>query len=259
MGSMHTGLEEAAHFAELAAFYAERARGGVGLIVTGGIAPNRAGWLMPLASQADDVAPRPGSTGRSPTPCTRRAAGSRCRSCTRAATPTTRCARRAVALKAPISPFRPRALTGRGVEQQIEAFVRCAELAREAGYDGVEIMGSEGYLINEFLRRAHQPARPTTGAARTRTACASPVEIVRRTREAVGDDFIIIYRLSMLDLVPGGSAGTRSSRSRKAVEAAGATIINTGIGWHEARIPTIATSVPRARVRLGDREAQART
>jgi 2,4-dienoyl-CoA reductase (NADPH2) len=148
-------------------------------------------------------------------------------------------------LKSPISPFTPRALSGRGVERQIRGFVRCAKLAREAGYDGVEVMGSEGYFINQFIA-AHTNRRTDEWGGSYENRMRLPVEIVQRTREAVGRDFIIVYRLSMLDLVPDGSTWDEVVRLAKAIERAGATIINTGIGWHEARIPTIATSVPRA-------------
>ncbi len=178
--------------------------------------------------------------------CTRRAAGSRCRSCTSGATPTTPTWWRRARSRPRSAPSPPHALDrrrGRGRPSRTSCGPR--SWPRQAGYDGVEIMGSEGYLINEFIVGGHQPARRTGGAARTRTACASPLEIVRRARERVGPDFILIYRLSMLDLVPGGSTLEEVVTLAKEIEAAGATIINTGIGWHEARIPTIATSVPR--------------
>jgi 2,4-dienoyl-CoA reductase (NADPH2) len=245
MGSMHTGLEDRRkEFPKLAAYFAERARGGVGLIVTGGFAPNIEGWLSPfgsmLASSSAARAHRPltqavhaeggkialqilhaGRYGYSPL----------------AVGPSP--------LKSPISRFTPRELSAAGVERQIRAFVRCAALAREAGYDGVEIMGSEGYFINEFL--AAQTNRRTDGWGGTyEKRMRLPVEIVSRTREKVGRDFILVFRLSMLDLVPGGSTWDEVVMLAKAIEKAGATIINTGIGWHEARVPTIATSVPRA-------------
>ncbi|MBP2228793.1 2,4-dienoyl-CoA reductase (NADPH2) [Azospirillum agricola] len=244
MGSMHTGLEDRRRdFPKLAAYFAERARGGVGLMVTGGFAPNVEGWLSPfgstLASRSAAAAHRvitgavhaeggkialqilhAGRYGYSPLSV----APSR--------------------IKSPITPFTPRALTGRGVERQIRAFVRCAVLAREAGYDGVEVMGSEGYLINQFLV-AHTNRRTDRWGGSYENRMRFPVEIVTRMREAVGPDFIIIFRLSMLDLIPDGSDWAEVVQLAKAIEAAGATIINTGIGWHEARVPTIATSVPR--------------
>lgn len=245
MGSMHTGLEDkAAHFPELAEYYAERARGGVGLIVTGGFAPNRTGWLLPLASKLTTSAEA--REHRQLTAPVHEAGG-------KIALQVLHAGRYAYhplsvsasSIKAPINPFRPRALTGYGVRQQIRAFADCAALAREAGYDGVEIMGSEGYLINQFLaERTNKRTDAWGGTPEKRRRFA--VEIVRQTREKVGDDFIIIYRLSLLDLVPGGQRWEDVVALGKAVEAAGATIINTGIGWHEARVPTIVTSVPRA-------------
>jgi 2,4-dienoyl-CoA reductase (NADPH2) len=245
MGSMHTGLEDkAAHFPELAEYYAERARGGVGLIVTGGFAPNRTGWLLPMASKLTTSAEA--RQHRQLTAPVHEAGG-------KIALQVLHAGRYAYhplsvsasSIKAPINPFRPRALTGYGVRQQIRAFADCAALAREAGYDGVEIMGSEGYLINQFLaERTNKRGDAWGGTPEKRRRFA--VEIVKRTREKVGDDFIIIYRLSMLDLVPGGQRWEDVVALAKEVEAAGATIINTGIGWHEARVPTIVTSVPRA-------------
>ncbi|MEU8630604.1 NADPH-dependent 2,4-dienoyl-CoA reductase [Amycolatopsis sp. NPDC048633] len=245
MGSMHTGLEDkAAHFPELAEYYAERARGGVGLIVTGGFAPNRTGWLLPLASKLTTATEA--RQHRQLTTPVHEAGG-------KIALQVLHAGRYAYhplsvsasSIKAPINPFRPRALTGYGVRQQIRAFADCAALAREAGYDGVEIMGSEGYLINQFLaERTNKRTDAWGGSPEKRRRFA--VEIVRQTREKAGDDFIIIYRLSMLDLVPGGQRWEDVVALAKDVEAAGATIINTGIGWHEARVPTIVTSVPRA-------------
>ena len=245
MGSMHTGLEDGRkHFAAMAAFYAERARGGVGLIVTGGFAPNIEGWAKPFAGTlATHAAARrhreitgavhaeggkialqilhTGRYGYSPL-CV---APSR--------------------IQSPISPFTPRELSERGIERQIRAFVRCAALAREAGYDGVEVMGSEGYLINQFLA-AHTNRRSDRWGGSYDNRMRLAVEIVRRVREAVGADFILIYRISLIDLIPDGSSWPEVVQLAKAVTAAGATILNTGIGWHEARVPTIATSVPRA-------------
>ncbi len=245
MGSMHTGLEDkAAHFPELAEYYAERARGGVGLIVTGGFAPNRTGWLLPLASKLTTAAEA--REHRQLTTPVHEAGGKIALQILHAG----RYAYHPLSVsassrKAPINPFRPRALTGYGVRQQIRAFADCAALAREAGYDGVEIMGSEGYLINQFLaERTNKRTDAWGGTAEKRRRFA--VEIVRRTREKVGPDFVIIYRLSVLDLVEGGQRWEDVVALAKDVEAAGATIINTGIGWHEARVPTIVTSVPRA-------------
>lgn len=244
MGSMHVGLEEAEHgFERMAAFYAERARGGVGLIVTGGIAPNEAGRPWDGGAKlttAEEVAEHRLITGAV------HAEGGRI------AMQILHFGRYAYhpalvapsALQAPISPFVPNELTDAEVEQTVEDYARCAELAKEAGYDGVEVMGSEGYLINEFIASAtnHRTDR-WGGSYENRTRF--PLEIVRRIRERVGEDFIVVYRLSMLDLVPGGSTLDEVVALAKEIEAAGATIINTGIGWHEARIPTIATSVPR--------------
>ncbi|WP_206783947.1 FAD-dependent oxidoreductase [Amycolatopsis sp. MtRt-6] len=245
MGSMHTGLEDkAAHFPALAEYYAERARGGAGLIVTGGFAPNRTGWLLPLASKLTTSAEA--KAHRQLTAPVHDAGG-------KIALQVLHAGRYAYhplsvsasGIKAPINPFRPRALTGYGVRKQIDAFANCAALAREAGYDGVEIMGSEGYLINQFLaERTNKRTDAWGGTPEKRRRFA--VEIVKRTREKAGDDFIVIYRLSMLDLVQGGQRWDDVVALAQEVEAAGATIINTGIGWHEARVPTIVTSVPRA-------------
>src|SRR5579875_2006006 len=245
MGSMHTGLEDHARdFGRLAEYFAERARGGVGLMVTGGFAPNIEGWLKPFASRLSSrwqVAPHRRITG-----AVHAAGGRICLQILHAG-------RYGVhplivapsAIKSPITPFTPRALSERGIERTIRAFVRCARLAQDAGYDGVEIMGSEGYLINQFLaERSNQRKDRWGGSAENRMRF--PVEIVRRTRETVGRDFIIVYRLSMLDLVDRAQAWDEIVALAKQVEAAGATLINTGIGWHEARIPTIVTSVPRA-------------
>ena len=245
MGSMHTGLEDdPKHFHRLTAYFAERARGGVGLIVTGGFAPNIEGWAAPFSGRLTTSA-----AARKHRPITEavHAEGGRI---ALQILHTGRYGYHPLAvapsrLKSPISPFTPRALSGRGVERQIRGFVRCAKLAREAGYDGVEVMGSEGYFINQFLA-AHTNRRTDEWGGSYENRMRLPVEIVQRTREAVGRDFIIVYRLSMLDLVPGGSTWDEVVQLAKAIEHAGATIINTGIGWHEARIPTIATSVPRA-------------
>jgi 2,4-dienoyl-CoA reductase (NADPH2) len=245
MGSMHTGLEDRADdFAKLAAYFAERARGGVGLIVTGGIAPNAAGWTKPFAGTLSGG--RHVARHRLVTRAVHEAGGRICMQILH----TGRYAYHPLAvapsrLKAPITPFTPRELSGRGVERQIAAFVRCAALARDAGYDGVEIMGSEGYFINQFLA-ARTNRRTDRWGGSYGNRMRLPLEIVARTRAAVGPDFILIYRLSMLDLVEGGSTWEEVVTLAQAVEAAGATLINTGIGWHEARIPTIATMVPRA-------------
>ncbi|MEW2500320.1 NADPH-dependent 2,4-dienoyl-CoA reductase [Amycolatopsis sp. NPDC047767] len=245
MGSMHTGLEDrAAHFPQLAEYYAERARGGVGLIVTGGFAPNRTGWLLPFASKLSTTAEA--GEHRQLTAPVHEAGGKIALQILHAGRYSYNpLSVSASSLKAPINPFRPRALTGYGIRRTIRAFADCATLAREAGYDGVEIMGSEGYLINQFLaERTNKRTDGWGGSAEKRRRFA--VEVVRRTREKVGPDFIIIYRLSMLDLVEGGQSWDDVVALAKDVEAAGATIINTGIGWHEARVPTIVTSVPRA-------------
>ncbi|ARF66483.1 MULTISPECIES: NADPH-dependent 2,4-dienoyl-CoA reductase [Streptomyces] len=245
MGSMHIGLEEAERgFERMAAFYAERARGGVGLIVTGGIAPSERACSFPGGAKMTTEAEA--EQHREITSAVHAAGG-------RIAMQILHFGRYAhhpdlvapSALKAPISGFTPNALTDEQVEETVEEFVRAAELARHAGYDGVEIMGSEGYLINEFIVSATNHRTDRWGGG-YENRIRFPVEIVRRVRERVGPDFILIYRLSMLDLVPGGSTLEEVVTLAKEIEAAGATIINTGIGWHEARIPTIATSVPRA-------------
>ncbi len=245
MGSMHTGLEDRAEdFPKLAAYFAERARGGVGLMVTGGIAPNAAGWTKPFAGTLSGR--RHLARHRLVTSAVHGEGGQICMQILH----TGRYAYHPLAvapsrLKAPISSFTPRELSDRGVERQIGAFVRCASLAQAAGYDGVEIMGSEGYFINQFLAaRTNRRADRWGGSWRNRMRL--PLEILARTRAAVGRKFILIYRLSMLDLVEGGSSWDEVVELAQAVERAGATIINTGIGWHEARIPTIATMVPRA-------------
>ena len=245
MGSMHTGLEDrAADFPRLAAYFAERARGGTGLMVTGGVAPNMLGWLKPFAGKLSwrwEI-----HKHRIVTKAVHDAGGRICLQLLHAG----RYAAHPFAvapskIKSPISPITPRALSARAVERVIDDFAHAARLAREAGYDGVEIMGSEGYLINEFLApRTNQRNDTWGGDAQRRMRFA--VEIVRRTRERCGPDFIIIYRLSMLELVEDGSSWDETVAQAKAVEAAGATRLNTGIGWHEARVPTIATSVPRA-------------
>lgn len=245
MGSMHTGLEEEKDgFSKMAAYYAARAAGGVGLMVTGGVAPNRAGWVSPFSirlasrSQVKDH--------KIITEAVHAADGRICMQILHAGrygyhplcvAPTS--------IKAPINRFKPRELSRRGIRTTINDFIKCARLAQEAGYDGVEIMGSEGYLINQFIARKTNHRQDEWGgsfAGRIRF----PLEIVRNIRQAVGSNFIIIFRLSMLDLVQGGSTWDEIVQLAQEVERAGATIINTGIGWHEARVPTIATMVPRA-------------
>jgi 2,4-dienoyl-CoA reductase (NADPH2) len=243
MGSMHTGLEDGNKHNRLAAYFAERARGDVGLIVTGGYAPNRAGWVKPFAGK---LTKRSEATKHAQVTDAVHAEGGKI------AMQILHAGRYAYhpvsvapsKIRSPITPFTPRALSTSGVEKQINDFVRCAQLAREAGYDGVEIMGSEGYFINEFLV-THTNKRADKYGGDYAQRMRLPIEIVTRTREAVGKDFIIIYRLSMIDLIPDGNTWEETVLLAKAIENAGATIINTGIGWHEARVPTIATSVPR--------------
>jgi len=245
MGSMHTGLEDnAADFDKLAAYFAERARGGVGLMVTGGIAPSIEGWLKPFGGRL--TMPWHVARHRKLTRAVHAEGGKLCMQILHAGRygyhPLSVAPSK---IKSPITPFTPRALSSRGVERTIGDFVRCAKRAQDAGYDGIEVMGSEGYLINQFLAaRTNQRSDAWGGSAEKRMRF--PIEIVRRTREAVGRDFIIIYRLSMLDLVDNAQDWSEIVTLAKAIEAAGASIINTGIGWHEARVPTIVTSVPRA-------------
>lgn len=245
MGSMHTGLEDHRRdFPKLAAYFAERAAGGVGLIVTGGFSPNVVGWLKPFAGKLSW--PWEANKHRQVTEVVHAHGAKICLQLLHAGRyayhPLSVSASK---LKAPINPFTPRQLSARGVERQIDAFANAARLAREGGYDGVEIMGSEGYLLNQFTAgRTNKRDDAWGGTVEKRMRFA--IEIVRRVREACGVDFILIYRLSMLDLVEGGLDWDEIVAQARAVEAAGATIINTGIGWHEARIPTIATSVPRA-------------
>ena len=245
MGSMHTGLEEMPNgFERMAAFFAERARGGVGLIVTGGVGPNEEGSVR--AGAAKLSTPEEAEEHKVVTQAVHEAGGKICMQILHAG-------RYAYspqlvgpsAIQAPINPFTPRELDEEGIEKQIRDFVNCAGLAQAAGYDGVEIMGSEGYFINQFLV-AHTNHRTDRWGGSYENRMRLPVEIVRRVREAVGREFIIIYRLSMLDLMEGGSTWDEVLLLAKAIEQAGATLINTGIGWHEARIPTIATKVPRA-------------
>ncbi len=245
MGSMHTGLEEEKDgFTRMAAYYAARAGGGVGLIVTGGVAPNRAGWVAPFSlrlAKGSQVVDH-----RLITDAVHRDGGRICMQILHAGrygyhplcvAPS--------GVKAPINRFKPRVLSDRGIKSTIGDFVNCAVLARDAGYDGVEIMGSEGYLINEFIARKTNLREDDWGGSFA-NRIRFPLEIVRGVRKAAGTHFIIIYRLSMLDLVKGGSTWDEVVMLAKEIEQAGATIINTGIGWHEARVPTIATMVPRA-------------
>jgi 2,4-dienoyl-CoA reductase (NADPH2) len=245
MGSMHTGLEEERNgFRKLARYFRERADGEVGLIVTGGVAPNRAGWVFPFSSR---LAAR--SQVDKHRLITEQVHETKSKICLQilhsgrygyhpfCVAPS--------AIRAPINRFRPKALSGRGVRSTIDDFARCAELAREAGYDGVEIMGSEGYLINQFIAEKTNRRTDQWGGSFT-NRIRFPVEVVRAVRNRVGKKFIIIFRLSMLDLVRGGSHWHEVVALAGEIEAAGATIINTGIGWHEARVPTIATMVPRA-------------
>ncbi len=243
MGSMHTGLEEAGDWQRVAEFYGLRARGQVGLIVTGGMAPNNEGGVFPgsagLFSDADianhrivtdRVHDEGGKIAMQILHAGRYAYGHECV----APSP----------IKSPISPFPPKELDVEGIEKQIADIVTAARRAQQAGYDGVEIMGSEGYFLNQFLV-THTNKRTDEWGGSYENRMRLPLDVVRRVREAVGSDFILIYRLSMIDLVPDGSSWQEVVTLAKAIEAAGATIINTGIGWHEARIPTIATSVPR--------------
>ena len=245
MGSMHTGLEDRVwNWPKLTAYFVERAKGGAGLMVTGGIAPNRRGSLAPLASKLTNRWEV--MRHRKMTDAVHEADGRICMQILHAGryayhpfsvAPS--------AVQSPITPFKPRALTSKGIEGQIRDFVRCAKLAKKAGYDGVEVMGSEGYFINQFLvPRTNKRDDQWGGSFDNRMRIA--VEIVRRTREAVGDDFIIIYRLSMLDMLEDGNSWEEVVALGQAIEQAGVSIINTGIGWHETRIPTIATTVPRA-------------
>ena len=244
MGSMHTNLEETGDWNRVAEFYATRARGGVALMVTGGMAPNREGGVFPGAAGlftdtdianhrmvTDRVHAADGKIAMQILHAGRYAYGPECVS--------------ASAVKSPISPFPPRELDEEGIEKQIADFVTATLRAREAGYDGVEIMGSEGYFLNQFLV-THVNRRSDRWGGSYENRMRLPVEVVRRCRAAVGPEFIIIYRLSMIDLVPNGSTHDEVVQLAQEIERAGATILNTGIGWHEARIPTIATSVPRA-------------
>ncbi|MDH3262709.1 MAG: NADPH-dependent 2,4-dienoyl-CoA reductase [Paracoccaceae bacterium] len=243
MGSMHTGLEETRDWNRVAEFYAERARGGVALMVTGGMAPNPEGGVFPGAAglyTPDDLANHRVVTDR-----VHQAGGRICMQILHAG----RYAYGAdcvapSAIKSPISPFPPKELDEAGIEKQIADIATAGARAREAGYDGVEVMGSEGYFLNEFLVR-HTNRRSDRWGGAYENRMRLPVEVVKRVRQAAGEDFILIYRISLIDLVPEGSSWDEVVRLARAIEAAGATMLNTGIGWHEARVPTIATSVPR--------------
>ncbi len=245
MGSMHTGLEDSArHLPELAAYYAERARGGVGLIVTGGYSPNKRGWLKPLA--ADFNSRLQAMRHRAVTDAVHAEGGAIALQVLHAGrygyhpisvSASTR--------KSPITPFKPSALSAKGVDQTATDFARSVALARKAGYDAVEIMGSEGYLINQFLAaRTNDRTDEWGGTAEQRMRF--PVEIVRRARDLVGEDFPIVYRISLIDLVEDGQSWEEVVELAHLLEDAGVTVFNTGIGWHEARVPTIITQVPRA-------------
>ncbi len=244
MGSMHTGLEDRFYnYGKLAAFYRERARGGVGLIVTGGISPNRQGWLLPFGGTMNSLADLPNH--RRVTRAVHEEGGKILMQILHAG----RYGYQpfvvsASAVKSPISKFRPRALDERGIQDTIRAYARCAKLARSAGYDGVEVMGSEGYLLNQFLcARTNKRGDRWGGPIENRMRLA--LEVVRAIRQAAGPDFIVMYRHSVLDLVEGGNTWDEVVAVARALEAAGVTILNTGYGWHEARVPTIVTSVPR--------------
>jgi 2,4-dienoyl-CoA reductase (NADPH2) len=245
MGSMHTGMEDRAkHLPELAAYFAERARGGAGLIVTGGYAPNVRGWLLPFGSMM--TRRRHADRHRLVTDAVHAEGGAIALQILHAGrygyTPLNVSAS---ATKSPITPFKAGALSARGVERTIDDYVEAARLARRAGYDGIEVMGSEGYLINQFLA-PHTNRRTDRWGGSAEARMRFPVEIVRRTREALGADFLVMFRMSLLDLIPAGQTWDETVALAKALEEAGASVINTGIGWHEARVPTILTQVPRA-------------
>ncbi|MCU7695784.1 NADPH-dependent 2,4-dienoyl-CoA reductase [Acinetobacter sp. AYS6] len=245
MGSMHIGLEEAPQgYERMAAFYAERAKGDVGLIVTGGVSPNDDGVVFTHGTKLDTV--EEAEKHKVITQAVHEAGGKIAMQILHTGRYSYQANNVAPsAIQAPINPIKPKALSSAEVQQTIDDFANCAKLAQYAGYDGVEIMGSEGYLINEFIA-ARTNHRDDEWGGSYENRMRFPIEIVKRTRALVGENFIIIYRLSMLDLVEGGSSIDEVIQLAKEIEKAGATIINTGIGWHEARIPTIATKVPRA-------------
>ena len=245
MGSMHTGLEDRLwHRKKLAAYFAERARGGVALIITGGFNPNRSGWFYPFAGSMINMADA--LSHRVVTRAVHKEGGKICLQLLHAGRYSYHpLSKSASAIKSPINPFKPKAMTTKEVEQTVKDFAQAAKLAKRAGYDGVELMGSEGYLINQFTApRTNQRTDKYGGNSENRRRF--PVEIVEAVRKACGKDFIIVFRMSMMDLVPGGSTHEEIIALAKALEAAGVNILNTGIGWHEARVPTIVTSVPRA-------------
>ena len=245
MGSMHTGLEEVKNGLErITTYYAERAKGGVGLIITGGVSPNIQGWTGPFSARMSSK--KHAKAHQNITKAVHDEGGKICMQILHAGrygyhpfnvAPSK--------IKAPINPFKPFKLTKSGINRTIRDFVNCAKFSKIAGYDGVEVMGSEGYLINQFIAE-HTNKRKDEWGGSYKNRIRLPIAIVKSIREAVGNDFIIIYRLSMLDLIEKGSTWDEIVHLAKEIEKAGATIINTGIGWHEARIPTIATSVPRA-------------
>jgi len=245
MGSMHTGMEDRFwHYPKLAAYFRERAKGGVGLIVTGGISPNRQGWLLPFGGTLNSVFDL--RNHRMLTEAVHAEGG-------KIALQLLHAGRygyqpfvvSASAIKSPISRFKPRALSLAGIASTVRDYARCARLAQRAGYDDIEIMGSEGYLLNQFLcPRTNRRDDRYGGSIENRMRIAR--EIVEQVRAVCGERFIVVYRLSLIDLVEGGNTWDETVQVAKALEAAGVTMFNTGIGWHEARVPTIVTSVPRA-------------
>lgn len=244
MGSMHTGLEDRLwHRKKLAAYFAERAKGGVGLIITGGFNPNRSGWFYPFSGSMINMADA--LSHRVVTRAVHKEGGKICMQLLHAGRYSYHpLSRSASAIKSPINPFKPKAMTTKQVEQTVKDFAKAAKLAKRAGYDGVELMGSEGYLINQFTApRVNQRTDKYGGNSENRRRF--PVEIVEAVRKLCGEDFIIVFRMSMIDLVPGGSTHEEVLALAKALEGVGVTLLNTGIGWHEARVPTIVTSVPR--------------